>query len=226
MGQRSQIYVRINDRKGNKHLIAARYFSWNYGTRMVSRARYILEWLDGDYLERADNFIPEYQYANYPNEYRTKLKRIIETNFDYKDIVLSTDIIKEFKEDSENFSAENFTEWVFSNQDNNDGQFLLDCIITYPAERKYGDCKYKFKYAFLPYTEENPLDAIEYLNWDEKNDEDENLTWEDNPYISSGEKRYTKRNAKYISTHAQLMTPEEVHEYINYDYISSMELKR
>lgn len=34
MGQRSQIYVRYNEK-----LLFARYFQWNYGTRMISRAR-------------------------------------------------------------------------------------------------------------------------------------------------------------------------------------------
>ena len=40
MGMRSQIYVKYNDR-----LIIANYYGWNYGERMISRARYGMEYL-------------------------------------------------------------------------------------------------------------------------------------------------------------------------------------
>ena len=43
MGQRSQIYVRLKDKEGNKYLIA-KYFQWNYGERMISRAKYGIEY--------------------------------------------------------------------------------------------------------------------------------------------------------------------------------------
>lgn len=44
MGQRSQIYIRFNDNRmeSGKGLIAL-YYQWNYGERMVSRARQIIE---------------------------------------------------------------------------------------------------------------------------------------------------------------------------------------
>ena len=42
MGQRSQIYIRYNGK-----LIVANYYQWNYGERMISRCRSILERLDG-----------------------------------------------------------------------------------------------------------------------------------------------------------------------------------
>ena len=41
MGQRSQIYVRYTNEKG-EHFLTARYFGWNYGERMISRARHTL----------------------------------------------------------------------------------------------------------------------------------------------------------------------------------------
>ena len=44
MGQRSQIYIRYKTETGY-HLIA-NYYQWNYGERMISRARYGIEYLD------------------------------------------------------------------------------------------------------------------------------------------------------------------------------------
>ena len=44
MGQRSQIYIRIKDEDGNTTLFA-KYFQWNFGERMISRARYGIEYI-------------------------------------------------------------------------------------------------------------------------------------------------------------------------------------
>lgn len=41
MGQRSQIYVRASGQ-----LIVANYYQWNYAERMISRARYGIEYID------------------------------------------------------------------------------------------------------------------------------------------------------------------------------------
>jgi len=40
MGQRSQIYVRYN-----KKLVVTNYYQWNYGERMIRRARYGIEYI-------------------------------------------------------------------------------------------------------------------------------------------------------------------------------------
>ncbi|MFR2242517.1 MAG: hypothetical protein ACLS67_15260 [Anaerobutyricum soehngenii] len=42
MGQRSQIYVRFNKENGQSGLIA-NYYGWNFGERMISRARWGIE---------------------------------------------------------------------------------------------------------------------------------------------------------------------------------------
>ena len=77
MGQRSQIYVRYTNDKG-EHFLTARYFNWNYGERMISRARHTLEWIK-DNVDYADyNFI-------YHSE---KLARIIDVNFDMHDVMI------------------------------------------------------------------------------------------------------------------------------------------
>lgn len=44
MGQRSQIYVIYKDNQ-NRDCISATYFQWNYGERMISRARYLMGWI-------------------------------------------------------------------------------------------------------------------------------------------------------------------------------------
>ena len=44
MGQRSQIFVRYQETDGTRKLVA-RYYGWNYGERMISRARHTIEWL-------------------------------------------------------------------------------------------------------------------------------------------------------------------------------------
>ena len=46
MGQRSQIYIRYNG-----DIKVANYYQWNYGERMISRARAIIEILNDEYLE-------------------------------------------------------------------------------------------------------------------------------------------------------------------------------
>jgi len=46
MGQRSQVYVRYN-----KKLVVTNYYQWNYGERMISRARYGIEYIKDSLLE-------------------------------------------------------------------------------------------------------------------------------------------------------------------------------
>lgn len=109
MGQRSQIFVRYEE-KGTKKLIA-RYYQWNFGETMISRARYSIEWLKEHYI--------------YPWSIQEKLYRIMDTNFDYIDVVKSSDIIKEYV--AENWQVEySLTEFLFQRQDNNDGKLLID----------------------------------------------------------------------------------------------------
>ncbi len=212
MGQRSQMYVRMNDKEGKKHLIAARYFQWNYGTRMVSRARYALEWLEINVRWAGSLLNPGW------NEGRTKLKQILETNFDYKDVVLSTDIIEEFREFADERTSEEFRALAFEGQDNNDGQFLLDCVIDYSKPEKNGMPACEFRYAFVDPNKYEPMDAIQYMDWD---DED----WRDSKYVPKSEVRWTERNARAIAKGARLMTAEEVEEFLGYDYVSSMDIR-
>ena len=211
MGQRSQIYFRCNDENGKYNLIA-HYYQWNYGTRMVSRARGILEWLEGE------KKYPYYFSSRTSNEMQLKLKRIMDINFDYKDVVLSCDIIEEYKD---NYYST--PEGIFTAQDNNDGQFILDMIVDWKTTNKNGDHPVKFKYAFLNWDSELIGNGESYMQWDE-NYGDEGDDWRDNEYIKK-EIKYTERNINYIDKHAELMTKDEVEEYIHYDYVKDMDIK-
>lgn len=84
MGQRSQIYIRIKDKNKNKILLA-KYYQWNYGERMISRARYGIE-----YIKRnLDNY--------FHNDVIEKINRTFDVNYDMKDIQLSYNIIEDLK---------------------------------------------------------------------------------------------------------------------------------
>ena len=145
MGQRSQIYVRFNQKHnpGGKYLVA-RYFQWCFGDRMVSRARYIMDWAGGTrkYLE---------VYDGYGKGYIKLLEKVIDTNFDYKVVSLSIDLIEDYYCNT----YEKFEE-IFTGQDNSDGQLLIDVT------------KEGIKYAFvsnLAYSTE-PMNPRQYMIWD------------------------------------------------------------
>lgn len=194
MGQRSQIYVRYN-KDGINHLIA-RYYQWNYGERMISRCKHSIEWIKS---------ILDYDW--YLTTETEKLKRILDVNFDMQDIVMGSDIVKEYEE-SEYWREEcSFNEFVFKSQDNNDGKLFIDI--------KNGIVKY----AFLDYdcNTEHIMNAEQYLNWDYEG-------WITNPYIDDEQKLMCFNNIKEIAAMAQLMTQEEVEDFINCDYQQAKEV--
>ena len=128
------------------------------------------------------------------------MKRICDVNFDMKDIVISSDIIKEVMED---FDGD--TDYLF-NQDNNDGQLFID--ITDDG----------IKYCFMKfYNEGEPMDAEQYMKW--------NREYEAHPdwhipceYMDKETINYTEENIKEINEMATLMTMEEIKAFIEDDY--------
>ncbi len=210
MGQRSQIYVRINKPNGDKKIFA-RYYSWNFGTRMISRARYTIEWLLGSYFS---------SYLLEDDKFANKLSRIMDTNFDYKDVVFGSDIVKDYQE--EGIDDINFNEYAFMEQDNNDGQLYLDLICKYDKEGHKVE-KIKVKYAFVDNDLERVLSANNYMQWNMFYSYDSEVKWEDeiSNYSSSyleDEIAFTKDNISYIDETASLMTGDELESYINYNY--------
>ena len=189
MGQRSQIYVRYINENGECYLIA-RYYSWNYAERMVSRCKHTLEWIK--------------EMINYDWYFTTeteKLIRILDTNFDMCDCMISTDIIKEYLEYEPN---SNFSDYVFKWYDNNDGKLFIDI--------KNGQIKYAFTNSSCDTS--NPMTAARYMLWNYKD-------WRKSKYISQDQKNLCNKNIRNIPKLATLMTSEELEEFINYDYMQN-----
>ena len=188
MGQRSQIYVRYT--KDNKHYLTARYFQWNYGERMISRCRYSLEWIKE---------MSKHSWLFTTN--KGQLERILEVNFDMKDVQITCDIVKEYIEECDYKDESSFKEYVFTEQDNNDGKLFIDVSGGY------------LKYCFLDYdcNTENIMDAAGYMAWNSEN-------WEQSEYIDEEQKELCRDNIKVIGEIAEIMSAEEVEDFINCIY--------
>ena len=186
MGQISQIFVRYED-NGQKKIIA-RYYQWNYAERMISRARYGIEWLKKMY--------------KYSFEIERKLYRILDTNFDMIDCVISSDIIKEFVDDdweNEGYTLNNF---MFYAQDNNDGKLFIDVLSNGTI-----------KYAFLDYDNKKIMSGTEYMRWDL------GKKWrEHTEYFDQEDIEICAKNIKEINKMATKMKADEVKEFMEMDY--------
>lgn len=186
MGQRSQIYIRWQKRNGD-YVLIARYFQWNFAERMISRARALIE-------ELKESLRFEFQFDGY-KEYERKIATFCEVNFDFRDIVLSCDILKEFAEFGE---GDSFKDYVFLSQDNNDGKLFIDVDVKGQT----------IKYCFTDY-DLNLLDCREYMNWDYPE-------WKHN--LESYHYSYTIDNLEAIEKTAVLMTANDLKEFIDCDY--------
>ena len=203
MGQRSQIYIRYNvnyvsglatpnPKTHNYKGLIARYFGWNYGERMISRARYVIEEIQNEFIK--------YKWGFNDKEKLEKLKRFCETNFDMKDIVFSTDILKEIKD-----YYDGDLQYLF-NQDNNDGQLFIDVTDN------------GIKYCFMSfYNEGEPMDGEEYMKWNCENENHPN--WHTPcKYMNRRTIIYTEKNIKKINQMATLMTLDEIKSFVEDDY--------
>lgn len=186
MGQRSQIYVRYN-----KKLVVTNYYQWNYGERMISRARYGIEYIRKNYLEYRDWIFNDESNME-------KLRRIFDVNFDMKDIVMSSDIVHEWKEQ---FAENNFNEFVFRMQGNNDGKLFVDISEDGIVKYAFLDCECDTDHI---------MNATQYMDWNSEE-------WEKSEYISEEGKQSCKENLEKIEEMAALMTKLELEDFINYD---------
>lgn len=189
MGQRSQIYVRYTNDKG-KHFLTARYFGWNYGERMISRARHTLEWIKNNI-----NYA-SFKFASNNEE----LIRIMEVNFDMHDAMITSDIIEEY------FDYGNvhytFEEYVFTHHDNNDGKLFIDI-------HPNGTIKYAFVDSECNL--DKPMGGLRYMRWNHHD-------WRKSEYISDEQKEKCNLNCKYLRNNFQLMTTKELKDFISCDY--------
>lgn len=195
MGQRSQIYIRIIDENNNITLIA-KYFQWNYGERMISRAKYGIEYIKENLRYINQNWIQD------------KVSKIFNVNFDMLDIQLSTDIIKEVRSEFwDNRSERN--NYIFEQQDNNDGKLFIEC----------NQNSNEIKFCFTDY-DLNILSPDEYMEWDmgenwtspnRYSDEKLDKDWQEIIPIC-------KANIESINANAKMMTMYELQEFIHDDY--------
>lgn len=229
MGQRSQIYIidsRIdNGMNGNPALVEALHDQWNYGERMISRTRGIIE-------EITDN---PYWYLRSNDSGKTNVGRIAAVNFDLKGVHDQGDLIIEWadywQEDGTRLNKDFFT-----HQDNNDGVLFIN--VTDDGIR----------YALTDGACEKVMDADQYMEWD-LNDGKRYPDWRtmmtaDNFYkakdwrektseeLAEMNRRhveegiftigYTEPNIEYIKEHAELMTQDEFNAIVNHDYTDTV----
>lgn len=134
MGQRSQIYVRIDGQ-----LVIASYYQWNFGERMISRARWGLDFI-------VTNLEYPFQFKFKDAHFIEKLRRVFDVNFDYKDVAISHDLLKDPNARPED---------VFR-QDNNDGKLL----VAVDTEAK------AVKYALADWDGKPFKSPAAYMKWD------------------------------------------------------------
>ena len=195
MGQRSQIYVRANDT-----LIIANYYQWNYAERMISRARYGIEYIRY-FLDQGYDWV-----FRTPSDI-LKISRIFDVNFDYKDVAISYDILKEWEEErtTSGLSTSDFADFVFFGQDNNDGQLY----IWIDTEKK------SIKYALTDYDGENPMTPDQYMEW-----ENQGMTEPYTKRFKKSELRTYNSNKKSIEKNATLMTEAELEAFQTIDLLT------
>ena len=183
MGQRSQIYIRIKDEDGNTTLFA-KYFQWNFGERMISRARYGIE-----YIKRNMEYINQ-------DTVQQRINKIFDINFDMQDVALSTDILQEVRNDFW-WDRSSVNDYIFSGQDNNDGKLFIDCDQT----------SNEIKFCFTDY-DLKILTPNKYMKWDigeewKSNkfydEPDLNKEWQEIIPICESNIEYINRNAKMMN---------------------------
>ena len=205
MGQRSQIYIRYNvnyvvgsktnnPSVSNFHGFIARYFQWNYGERMISRARGIIEAIHDEYME--------YPFLWGEQRCVEKMRRMCDVNFDMRDIMISSDILAEVAE-----YCDGDLSYIF-NQDNNDGQLLIDVTDK------------MIKYCFIDGTgDTTPMDGDAYMKWQMNDEDNPDADWRvPTQYLKKSTINYTDKNIKKINRLARLMTIDEVRSFITADY--------
>lgn len=191
MGQRSQIYVIYKDNQ-NRDCISATYFQWNYGERMVSRARYLMGWIkDQNLFYSSDNNLFSLSYVAY------KIRYIASVNFDYKDVVIGQDLIEEWKAYKQGVPNANLNDYIF-NADNNDGCLFIDARI--PKHLKYAFTTYDYK--------DGVMGPEAYLKWD-------------GTPQKIRDAKFTKRNINWITHNAKLMKKEELEAILKTTYYVS-----
>ena len=184
MGERSQIYVKVDGK-----LEVANYYHWNYGDRMISRARYGIEWIKG-MIEHP--YVMKRAYGSGFEGFR----RMWDVNFDYKTITVSSDILEGYDQMLQDL---HLSDLVFREQGCNDGKLFV-LVNTEPRT---------IEYCFTENDCSNPMSAEQYMDWNVPK-------WRDDDYVflSKQMKRKTFNNIKAIAKIASVMTQKELSEFM------------
>ena len=190
MGQRSQIYVIYKDNQ-NRDCISATYFQWNYGERMVSRARYLMGW-----IKSQNSFYVADSYNVFPLSYvANKIRYIASVNFDYKDVIIGQDLIEVWRDYKQGGVLNtDLNDYIF-HADNNDGCLFIDARI--PKQLKYAFTTDDYK--------DGVMGPEAYLKWDNVPQNIRNA-------------KFTKRNINWITHNAKLMKKKELEAILKTNY--------
>ena len=112
---------------------------------------------------------------------------------------MGENLVQEWKEQ---FSDEGFNDVVFKQQDNNDGKLFVDIL-------KDGTIKYAFLDSECDI--ENVMSANQYMDRNYKN-------WKKSKFVESEQKLLCINNIRAIKEMAELMTKEEVEDFIQCKY--------
>lgn len=186
MGQRSQIYVIYKDFQ-NRDCISATHFQWNYGERMISRARYLMSWI------KAQDSL----YTGYLCFVAHKIRYVASVNFDYKDVVIGTDLIEEWKAYERGTTRQSINDYIF-HADNNDGCLFIDARI--PKHLRYAFTTYDYK--------DGVMGPEAYLKWDRIPKKIQDA-------------KFTKCNVNWITHNAKLMKKAELEAILKATYYVS-----
>lgn len=115
-------------------------------------------------------------------------------NFDYRDIVSSCDLIKEYFEQFSDDEDYTLSSYIF-HADNNDGKLIID------VDRETE----VIRYAFLDCDNRRIGDGREYLEWDRF------IFSEEEPEVIE----FTKENLHWLDDNTELMTNEQVVNFLN-----------
>lgn len=188
MANRSQIYVRV--KLASHSFLIARHYRNNGGHHTVSRARHAIQWLL--------RYMNESKHPS-EKEIKAKLVRVLDTDFDCVDCQFSSCLLTEWAAE---FVNEPFREYIFCNCNNDAGKLFLDVDITNKT----------VKYVLLNRLA-NPddviMDAQSYMAWEYQT----GTTWD--THLSAEEREYTADNIAFIERHAELMTRDEVEDFLS-----------
>lgn len=207
MGQRSQIYIRWVEKADDNfsldknHLIAI-YYQWCYGDRLVSRARHGLEYLR-NMIERYDSW--------YIKNYTEEVRRYFDANFDMKTIQIGNNINEWFEDEKVYHQGLNFNTYVFHSIDNDDGKLFIDC-----------GANGKIYYAFTNSMIAKPMTAGQYIEWQDYLRFYYDALSKQDPSVSEDTAeviRICQDNCAAIKDIAELMSYEQLMDFINCDYV-------